>query len=74
MASTATDQVGHKILQLLGIKDEYIMEATIHIKANDIITAEVTHLVCVDDKFVLDEEETELETLLKKYKLVEIEE
>lgn len=63
------DEAGLKILQLLGIEDKCIIEATIYIKANNFITANVTSLVRTDNKI-----ETELETVLKKYKLVEIEE
>jgi len=69
---TAIDKHGWKILELLGIDTKLAVEATIHIKVHDLLTVDVTHLVKVDGNFVLNEDETEIEKVLKRYEFKEI--
>jgi len=62
---------GLKVLKYLGIDVDYLKEAHIHIKANDIITVDVTTFVVEDNRYLTDENSGELKTLLKNYQLVE---
>ena len=74
MKNIVRDKAGCKILKLLGIDVSNVVEANIHIKVNNAITVDVTSFVKIDDEFVLNEDKTEIEIELKKYRLEEIKE
>ena len=71
MTEIAIDKHGWKILELLGIDTKNAVEAVIKIRVNDLLTVEVTHLVKIDNEFVLNEDETDIEKVLKRYELKE---
>jgi len=71
---TAIDKHGWKILELLGIDTKNAVEATIKIKVHNLMTVEVISLIKVDGNFVLNEDETDLKKVLKKYVFKEIKE
>lgn len=72
MTETAIDKHGWKILELLGIDTTNAVGAVIKIKVNDLLTVEVTHLVKINGEFILNKEETDIESVLKRYELKEI--
>ena len=72
MTEIAIDKHGWKILELLGIDTKNAVEAVIKIRVNDLLTVEVTHLVKIDNEFVLNENETDIEKVLKRYEFKEI--
>ena len=73
MKKIASDRVGWYILKLLGIETDYIREATIKIKVDEIVTAEVLFLATDETgKILLTEDGEDIETVLKQYELKEI--
>ena len=74
MTEIAIDKHGWKILESLGIDTKNAVEAVIKIKLNDLLTVEVTSLVKIDGNFVLNKDETDIEKVLKRYKLKEVKE
>ena len=75
MTRAVDNEIGWEILQLLGVKDSHIVEATIHIKVNDITTIDIKRFATREDgQFILNKEKTDIETLLKKYRLEVIKE
>ena len=75
MTRAVDNEIGWEILQLLGVKDSHIVEATIHIKVNDITTIDIKRFATREDgKLILNKEKTDIKTILKRYRLEEIKE
>ena len=75
MASAVGNEIGVKILEILGVKDSHILEAHIHIVRDDVIIIDIKRLGTRENgEFVLTEDEQDIVTELKKYHLVEIKE
>ncbi len=75
MATAFGHEIGWEILKLLGVKDSHIVEAHIHIVTNDIVTIDIKRFATRENgKFILTEDEKDIKTELKKYRLEEIKE
>lgn len=64
----SSDEVGPKLLRLLGIHDELVISAQITMRAGDAIKVELERYASTE----LEPNEDELRTVLKRYEVKEI--
>ena len=64
----SSDEIGPLILKILGISVERCREAQINIKAGHAVTVDVEYFASMD----INPNTTELETMVKKFSLVEV--